>query len=216
MATQTARVGVTADAEFLAAASQTRAASAILEVEPDLGSLPAYHAHPASSDLLMETDGAGTDQTFPGYMAQPDDPTAFVDLLGEVEGNPHNSIVFAYLQDAGSARPARLLQQPIDGKPGAAERLFWFVALDAAYTIYAGYGETDVPATSSATFLLKRKREGVTTTVATMVFAAGETAPVITITDSAVEVGDRLSFHAPTVQDASLADMLVAFVLAFA
>lgn len=165
--------------------------------------------------MLMLTDGAGALDFYPGYMAQPDDNAASVELLAEVEGNPHNSIVFAYLQDVGSARPARLLQQSVESKPDAAERIFWFVALDSAYTIYAGYGEAETAATLDAIFLLKKKSEGITTTVATMTFLAGELTPVIEIRDSTVEVGDRLSFHAPALQDATLAKLLVAFVLIF-
>lgn len=209
-----ARWGISVDIDLLNASTQKRAASTMLDLEPDI-LLDARIGLVAAANLLMQMETADSSAAYPGFFVQPDDPRVFVDLLAEVEGNPHNSIVFAYLQDAGSSRPARLLQQSIEGKPGSSERIFWFVALDNAYTIYAGYGETDTPATADATFLLKKKSEGVTTTVATMKFKAGETAPVITIMDSVVEVGDRLSFHAPALQDASLANMLVAFVLIF-
>lgn len=216
-AVQEARFGVSADVDFLIAESQNHVVSAILDAEADLGSsLAAYIGLPASVEMLMEMDGASSSEPFPSYIAQPDDTAAAANFLAEVEGNPHDSLVFAYMQDAGSARPARLLQQAVEGQPASSERLFWFVALDNAYTLYAGYGETEVAATADATFLLKKKSEGVTTTVATMVFQAGEETPVITITDSVLSVGDRLSFHAPASQDDTLADMLVAFVLLFA
>lgn len=216
MADQTSRVGLTFEVELLATASQDHAASAILDCEPEIEA-HAYRGKSASADMFMETDGAPSDAAFPGYMAWADDEaTDEVDLFFEMGGSLNGSMVFSYVLDTGSEQVARLLQQNIEGQPTPSERLFWFAALDADYTIYSAYGEAETPATADAVFLLKRKREGVTTTVATMTFIAGQDLPEIVVIDSSVAVGDRLSFHAPALQDDTLSDLLVAFVLIFA
>lgn len=215
--THIARVGWSAEAAFSAAPNQTYAASVILIAEGGIEPNDAYLGKPTSIELLMETDGAST--VFPGSFAYIQDASTYeVVMFFEMEGNAHGSLVVPYVQDTDGGKPPRLLGQPVEGQPEAAEKLFRFHAADSAYRISEARsrGWADSPATADAVFTLERKRGITSTTVATVTFYAGASAPQIEVIDASVVVGDRLIFHAPTVQDITLANLVVTFVLIFA
>lgn len=93
---------------------------------------------------------------------------------------------------------------PVAGKPVVDEVLLLYVpsrdiTLDAALC----YGKSLGSATASTVFTLKKNG----TQVGTFTFAISGTTATISISDTSVAAGDLLTFHAPSSQDATLADI---------
>jgi hypothetical protein len=101
----------------------------------------------------------------------------------------------------------------VAGQPQPNEIL---IASLAPYSYSINEGDCAAVALHSATaqtiFTIKKTHASVTTTIGTITFAIGSALGIIDITSSSVAKGDLITGHAPSVADATLAD--IAFLLA--
>ncbi len=203
-----ARWGISGRAELINNSSQKYATFVDIFSQTASVECNSYLGVSSSSVLLAEIDGNST--VYPGYISW-DEDTEEMEFLGEVDGN-HGSFVYAYEHDFGRDINTRLLQQSVEGKPNPGEILFRFIA-DSQYRIAESQckGETDIPATTDAIFLLKNNGS----TIGTATFLAGESLPSFDIIETSVMIGDLITFHAPSIQDDTIANLIVCFVLIF-
>lgn len=94
----------------------------------------------------------------------------------------------------------------VEGSPAAGARLMRF-ASKRDLLLVSSLTILDAEDAASATSIFTLKKEGVT--VGTINVAAGATSGIVSITDPALPAGAVLQLFAPSVQDATLADVSI-------